>query len=823
MELVSLELEHFGCVGRAALAFKPGLNVLHGSNEVGKSSIARAIRFALLLPASSSAVEPWIPWVGGGDPTVTLAFRTSATEYHRVRKVYGKATASLDRSSDGVGWSTVARARDVEGRLRGILQWGIAEPGGAKAKKGVGQSFLASALLADQDAVTGVFARALDLDDIESGRAQIRSALSAIAQDPLFKSALDAAQLRADEAFGPNGKRKHGVKDPFRKMADEIAARRAEHAAATQEATSSRTLGERVGELQQAAARADGDLHAAVERRSSLEERAARHAALAAAVATSRSARTLVDAVTEATGKVSAAKRTLDEWGPRLPALRKSEEDTRKTFEATTARASAAREKRRGELALEETGILRAGEVLRDRRTCAEAVLAVQKANELRDRGVVVAEQIARLDGEIATLEHVDTWLELRAAQVALDDVARREREGRELLAQSIELRERAAKEWPSTHSDRLPAAKQLAELRKLRGKLDVAEGKLAVGLVIAVTGATSASVAIDGGLAAVKIAPFSIEASTLATIALRDGVEITVRGGRADDRASVDGLRSQWREATEELFATLGLADLEALEEVCRIDGERKVRADALGREAGNIDARHLALGDVNADRLQRGSRITELEARLGDADRAAIEAASSTHGSGVRKVRAGKHADRESNRVALANARAQEAGLRERASASPIASSDLDGAVELAAVEVASRDLLIQAKRVAADRAVLDAPRGKRDALEEAALAAREALRVAGELVTTATSERDTWDARLQERSVAIAAIDLDVLARAEADARAAAGDGRSVDDATISGARSAEVIARSKYETIASELLKAEGGLVASGGTA
>ena len=50
MELVSLDVERFGRVAKASIGFKPGLNVLHGANEVGKSSIARAIRFALLLP-----------------------------------------------------------------------------------------------------------------------------------------------------------------------------------------------------------------------------------------------------------------------------------------------------------------------------------------------------------------------------------------------------------------------------------------------------------------------------------------------------------------------------------------------------------------------------------------------------------------------------------------------------------------------------------------------------------------------------------------------------------------------------------------------------
>ena len=210
MELVSLEMERFGCVTRAHIAFKPGLNVLHGANEIGKSSIARAIRFALLLPSSSSAVEPWIPWSGGGDPTVTLVFRSGSTEYYRVKKVFGTNTASLERSSDGAGWANLARAREVEARLRALLQWGIPEPGGAKAPKGLPESFLASALLADQDEVASIFQQDLDSDGVDSGRVRVRAALQAMAQDPLFKTVLDAAQGRVDEAFTPGGQRKRG-------------------------------------------------------------------------------------------------------------------------------------------------------------------------------------------------------------------------------------------------------------------------------------------------------------------------------------------------------------------------------------------------------------------------------------------------------------------------------------------------------------------------------------------------------------------------------------------------------------------------------------
>src|SRR5262245_45025662 len=260
MELVTLDIERFGCVGRARISFKAGLNVLHGANEVGKSSIARAIRLALLLPSTSSAADPWIPWSGGGDPTVTLVFK-NGTDYYRVKKVFGSNAASLERSSDGTGWGNLARGREVESRLRALLQWGIPEPGGTKAPKGVPESFLASALLADQDEVSSIFEQDLQSDGVDSGRVRVRAALQAMAQDPLFKTVLDAAQARVDEAFTPSGQRKRGAGDPFKKMADDVAARQRECEEAEEAAGASRLLAKRVADLQRDAAAAEGDLH----------------------------------------------------------------------------------------------------------------------------------------------------------------------------------------------------------------------------------------------------------------------------------------------------------------------------------------------------------------------------------------------------------------------------------------------------------------------------------------------------------------------------------------------------------------------------------
>ena len=62
MRLRRLEVEHFAGIRKADVPFGPGLNLLHGPNELGKYSLLQAIRAALLLPHGSSAHTEFIDW-----------------------------------------------------------------------------------------------------------------------------------------------------------------------------------------------------------------------------------------------------------------------------------------------------------------------------------------------------------------------------------------------------------------------------------------------------------------------------------------------------------------------------------------------------------------------------------------------------------------------------------------------------------------------------------------------------------------------------------------------------------------------------------------
>ena len=66
MRLDSLEVEHFRAIQSARLMFGPGLNVVYGPNDLGKSTLTEAIRAAFLIAPPS--VDFWryalalLPW-----------------------------------------------------------------------------------------------------------------------------------------------------------------------------------------------------------------------------------------------------------------------------------------------------------------------------------------------------------------------------------------------------------------------------------------------------------------------------------------------------------------------------------------------------------------------------------------------------------------------------------------------------------------------------------------------------------------------------------------------------------------------------------------
>src|SRR5215203_4246140 len=223
MKIHRLRVESFAAIREVDVAFGPGLNVLYGPNDLGKSTLSDAIRLALLLPHTSSHCHPYIPWSGGQDPVVDLTFQTGEQRFWRVRKQFGKGGSStLQESRNGQDFEEVMRARLVDAKLRELLGWGIPEPGGSGTGRSFPSSFLATALLSTQADVTAVLDSSLQDDPAASGKERIAAALQAAAQDPLFVALLRETQGRRDEAFTEKGMKKTARGSVFKAAADRV-------------------------------------------------------------------------------------------------------------------------------------------------------------------------------------------------------------------------------------------------------------------------------------------------------------------------------------------------------------------------------------------------------------------------------------------------------------------------------------------------------------------------------------------------------------------------------------------------------------------------
>lgn len=208
MRLRHLAVEGFAGIERAEVTFGPRLNIVYAPNDYGKSRLARAIRAALLLPASSAEGRRFVTWNTDRPAHVALSFADREGKHWRIAKSFGVTTpgggvATLSFSKDGNNFETeVCRGREVDEKIRGLLRWGIPSPGG-KASRGLPTSFLTHVLLADQTEVDTLFSRdrSLERDGDDSGQRQLREVLEIAAHDPVLKQVLDTAQAQVDRLF----------------------------------------------------------------------------------------------------------------------------------------------------------------------------------------------------------------------------------------------------------------------------------------------------------------------------------------------------------------------------------------------------------------------------------------------------------------------------------------------------------------------------------------------------------------------------------------------------------------------------------------------
>ena len=88
MRLQHLQVQDFRGIPSTTIVFGPGLTVLHGPNEWGKSTLVEAIHAALFLQTTSQAGTEHVTWGGSKPACVTLTFEHQGKLW-RVSKRFG--------------------------------------------------------------------------------------------------------------------------------------------------------------------------------------------------------------------------------------------------------------------------------------------------------------------------------------------------------------------------------------------------------------------------------------------------------------------------------------------------------------------------------------------------------------------------------------------------------------------------------------------------------------------------------------------------------------------------------------------------------------
>lgn len=665
-----LEVTHCKGIRAAGVELEPGCNVLHGPNELGKSTLAAAVRAALLLQSTSSAAEPLRDWHTDTQPEVALTFEQVPGRIYRVRKRFGArgGHAYLDFSRDGREFSQESRGREVEGALQALLRWGIEAPGGRSGRRGMPSSLITTALLGQQEEATAIFEASLAEDGDDSGRKHLTEALQALAEDPRFKQVLNGVQAKVHEAFTGTGRRRTGRASPWTQLREDRESAEKRKAQADLQASDARDAQSNIAALHEelAVARADAERTTARLKQRRDHDRATRD--LRTADDELRRVTGIFDRLRENEAAKAKAADDLAQQEARHKASTGAFDDANARRDAAIANVRAL-----------EGGSAEQGRRLREQDQEAERLRLEAESNGLTERVAALADAIAhgqaiaQLDTKLAEkrrlLDEADAASARQRAERASLELKRSV--ARYLAAQAEAARRRAERDKAreqATIADALAARSeekrseaaalgapddaQIERLRTLETERTIAREKLSVGIVVevALEQAHDAEVTADDATAQQHLAAgetVEIEAQREVAVTLPDFGRIRVRGG---SRAMADAARAvedRWQDASAGVFARTGcetvsqLADLRnrersLLDEAAELDaqaGEAKARAegvDALERSAIQAAASMRQRAAEVTARLDGDGplkeRVDALKADLGDATEPAI-----------------------------------------------------------------------------------------------------------------------------------------------------------------------------------------------------
>ncbi len=634
-----IHIRSFAGIKEANIELTPGLNILHGPNELGKSTLVDSIRAALLLPHTSAKHKSFIDWHDTRPPTVDLTFETEEQRIWRVRKSFGtgsRGSSLLELSRDGVSFSREETGRAVDGKVRELLSWGAGSLGGRRGRvAGWPDTFLSTALIGSQDEVTAILNKGLEDDLDESGKDLLSRALQAIAESPVFRRVLSAAQTKVDQAFTATGRRKRAKDSPWVESQARIQRRREHFEQIQRLGEDSNAAKLEMAELKTLLQQAEDRHQAAGAELQQLETAQSRQEARKAAERTLAEATTDHERILSLVKAVDAIQAEIDQTKNNLS----SAEETKRAAESELLAAQAAHqqaqqrildlesddaeqkrrirrqeiEKTLLELAGKRKDAQREAELARDALDKERATVELENdvstlEKQLSEARSLVGTARERIEQERQTLRNMTLSKKLRdyqssiralkSAEAARDTAA-------ELRKRAVELKDLARTLRQDVATLDLPSDEVLRELAELEETLKLAEARTQIDLSLLVRPLREIEVRIetDEGPAETRTLsqPRTFAAQGFLRAQIDDAAEIEV-SGNVDHRQAAVAAKRRWEDASVPLFEKLGVPNRTALEEFCRRESEKLTQAAKLEGEAAELEARAEGIGDAEA-----------------------------------------------------------------------------------------------------------------------------------------------------------------------------------------------------------------------------
>lgn len=223
MRLLQLDISNFRAIASASVAFGPGLNVLYGPNELGKSTLAEAVKAALLVPSQTRAEDfDFSRWDGTGPARVVLTFESGSAVW-RVTKTFASNGDTVLERREAAGspfFRHHSAGKKADADVRELLRWGVKPPGKGQPPKALG--YLVTALLGRQGQVQSVLEASLKDDKDPSAKLWLTDALGGFAADPAVTQVLDQLESRVARVFAPGGQLRRAIDSPLAILQDKV-------------------------------------------------------------------------------------------------------------------------------------------------------------------------------------------------------------------------------------------------------------------------------------------------------------------------------------------------------------------------------------------------------------------------------------------------------------------------------------------------------------------------------------------------------------------------------------------------------------------------